>query len=68
MTRTPPQVDPLGRYSICETARLLEVDRHTIQRWAKVGALRVGYRKTKGIRPRPFITGREITRVWTSQY
>lgn len=40
MTRTQPDVNPSGRYTTAEAARLLGVDRHTIMRWRRAGELR----------------------------
>lgn len=51
-----------GRYSMSETAKILEVDPSTLWRWVKSGKIRVsGYRRVNG---RPFIKGREITRMF----
>ncbi len=35
-----PRINPAGRFTTTEAARLLGVDRHTIMRWTKLGHMR----------------------------
>lgn len=61
MTNTRPRVALDGQYSMTETAALLKIDRKTIYRWRKNGYLTTKlHRYTK----MPFITGREILKVY----
>jgi len=61
MTNTRPNVALDGRYSMVETAALLGVDRRTIYRWRKSGYLK---QKRRRFNNRPFITGREIIKIF----
>ena len=64
MIATEPNVAKTGRYSLEETAKLLGVHPNTIIRYAKMGKLRYGVRRTNS---RKFYTGMEILRFWRSE-
>ena len=65
MTPVRPRAAVRGRYTISETARLLDVSRMTVYRWLEEGTLRASIqRKTL----RKYISGAEILRVWDSDW
>jgi predicted site-specific integrase-resolvase len=61
MTNTRPDVIKDGRYSMTETAYLLQIDRKTLYRWRKIGMIR-----TKKYRhcDRDYVPGREILKLF----
>lgn len=65
MTAIEPQVNPMGRYSITETAKALCIDRATLRKYTKLGAIKVGIRKYTN---KQFYTGRDILSFWRATY
>lgn len=63
----PDEVDPRGRYSVIEAARILGIHRDTLAKYTKANYIKCGYRCTAAIRPQKFYTGAEIIRFWKSQ-
>lgn len=61
ITRTKPDVNPAGRYSIDETRALLGVARSTLSEWTKKGYINCKYHK---VSMRKFYTGLEILKCW----
>ena len=64
MTSTQPQVDPEGRYSHCEAARKLGINRNTLRLHREQGHIRCNYRSDTY---RPFYLGSEILKFWRAQ-
>ncbi len=64
MINEPPDVKPKGRYSISETARVLQISVTTVYRYVKSGTLKNMIRANGKIA----ITGSEITRFWGGEY
>jgi predicted site-specific integrase-resolvase len=65
MITTQPDVQPDGLYSLTQAALALKIDRHTLARYVKGGAIRFRRRKADG---RPVTTGAEIIRMWRSRH
>jgi len=65
MIATPPEVEPVSRYSIADTAIKLGVSKRTIERYIKAGTLKAQYRKAN---KKPFVTGLEIVKAWQATY
>lgn len=65
MTATQPEVMPTGRYSVGDTAKLLDVSKRTVYRYIKDGLMKPQYRK---VNSKPFVTGLEIVKVWNQTY
>ena len=63
MTPKLPNVDKDARYTLAETASILEVSPSTIIRWTRAGKIQCRYRK---VNHRPIWTGEEILRAWKS--
>ena len=59
-----PKVQPNGRYSVKETAKLLGVHRNTLLKYTNKGTIRCGIRRST---TRKFYTGMEIIRFWRAQ-
>lgn len=64
MTTTEPKAAPTGRYSVAETARMLEIHRNTLLAHTNAGLIKCGYRRTNG---RKFYSGMEILKYWRGQ-
>ena len=65
MTSSLPAINPDGRYTMCDTARIFQVNNSTLWRWVKAGKIAVaGHFKVNG---RPYINGREIIRVFNGK-
>ena len=66
MTAVRPDVKPEGRYSVAETCQFLGIkSRTTLRSWVSQGLIKQGVRRTNG---RPFFTGSEIMKCWSSVY
>lgn len=61
MRATKPELDPEGRYSYMETARLLGLHPSTIKRYVSEGKL-TAHRWT--INNAPYILGEDILNAW----
>lgn len=59
-----PSVNLTQRYSVNETAALLNISRNTVGRLVKRGELRLGGMKPHGKRLYPFYYGRDILKYW----
>jgi predicted site-specific integrase-resolvase len=64
MINEPPDVRPKGRYSISETAKILQISVTTVYRYLKNGVIKNMIRANG----RVAITGSEITRFWGGEY
>lgn len=64
MTTLPPAINERGQYPVSEAARLLGVDRTTINRWCKAGIL--SYRLQRGTM-RKIIAGKQLLLMWNSK-
>ena len=65
MVKTEPNVKRDGRYNIEETCRLLGIHRNTLLKYAKLGIIQYGIRRST---TRKFFTGGEILRFWKASY
>lgn len=65
MTAIEPQVNPMGRYSIKETANALCIDRNTLRKYTRLGAIKVNVRRYTN---KQFYTGRDILTFWKATY
>ncbi len=61
MRATKPELDPEGRYSYKETARLLELHPSTIKRYVSEGKLKAHH---WSINNAPYILGEDILAAW----
>lgn len=61
MRSTEPDVILSGRYSQAQAARALDVDRHTVSRYEKLGMISFRMRSAMG---RKVTTGAEIVKLW----
>ena len=61
MRATKPELDPEGRYSYKETARLLELHPSTIKRYVSEGKLKAHH---WSINNAPYILGEAILAAW----
>lgn len=57
----PPDVNPIGRYSIKETCLFLGICRDTLRKYTCEGLIRCGFRKHNYSK---FYLGSEIMRFW----
>ena len=64
MVNLQPNVEPAGRYTITETAKLLGIHRATLNRATNAMFIRCGYRKDNH---RRYYTGLEIVKYWRSK-
>lgn len=64
MTNQKPSVYPNGRYSIKETAQVLDISTSSIYRYIRDGIIPICMRRNG----RPCIEGKEITRFWGGDY
>lgn len=61
ITATQPDVVSSGKYSPLQASKALKIDRHTLLKYANMGAIKYGlHRRSK----RRFYTGFEIIRFW----
>lgn len=65
MRITEPEVTPTGLYNLSQAAKALEIDRHTLARYAANGDIRFRVRKASG---QKVITGSEIIKCWKTMY
>lgn len=62
MTTTEPDIDPDGRYTVAQAARLLEVDRATIYRYIERGALKA--MKRRKVSKTKILPGEDLILLW----
>lgn len=62
--RTYIEVTPAGKYSVTQVCALLEIDRHTLQRWTEAGHIKCGYNRHNG---RKFYKGSELERFFNAE-
>ncbi len=68
MVTEKPNVSPLGRYSIVQSAALLGVCQSTIRNWLRLGVFKhTEYNKRTVGRQATFIKGAALLRIWNSQ-
>ncbi len=65
MTSEIPNVTDSGRYTVCDAARIMNVNRRTIYNWIDKGYLKFGLFRHNG---RKFIPGKELIRFWKAIY
>jgi predicted site-specific integrase-resolvase len=65
MTNTEPDVKDLGRYTIGEAAKLLQIDRTTLLRHTNQGLIRCNVNKRNF---RKSYSGSEIKRYWRNYW
>ena len=65
MTNTRPHVALNGQYSMAEAASLLDIDVRTLYRWRKNGYIKTKFHRFS---KRPFVEGREISKVFDVFY
>ncbi|WP_297261539.1 hypothetical protein [uncultured Prevotella sp.] len=65
MIITRPEVFPEGLYSQGQAAKALQVDRHTVARYAEAGLIKFRVRKAG---KRLVTTGTEIIKCWKQTY
>lgn len=65
MTAHEPEVKVTSRYSINETAKILNVSRATLYNAIRRGMLTIHIRKANG---RTFIIGKDITKFWQEKF
>lgn len=65
MIITRPEVVPDGLYSQGQAAKALQVDRHTVARYAEAGLIKFRVRKAG---KRLVTTGAEIVKCWKQTY
>lgn len=65
ITPIEPQVTDTGRYSVTETAKALNISRHTILNHTNAEFIHCEIRKSNG---RKFYYGHEIKRYWRAKY
>ncbi len=65
MIETKPKVAPEGLYTQAQAAKALQIDRHTVARYAENGVIRFKVRKA-GMRK--VTTGAEIIKCWKSTF
>ena len=58
------EVKPGAKYSVTQVCALLEIDRHTLQRWTEAGHIKCGYNRHNG---RKFYKGSELMRFFNAQ-
>ena len=61
LTRTRPEVEPKALYGMCDAARVLAVDRSTVDRYINELGIQCLIRKANR---RRYLTGRQILRIW----
>lgn len=61
MTRTEPVVEPKGRYTVCEAARLMDCTRKTLWKYAEYFRVVPGINRVNG---RAVFTGEQLLRIW----
>ena len=61
MRDTEPEVNERGHYPVCEAARRLGCERHTLWRYANHLNIQPRYNP---INNRRFFTGHELLRIW----
>ena len=64
MTNTLTNINPDGRYSMSDTARIYQVDYTTLWRWIKAGKIAVSGRSE--LSGKPYISGSEIIRAFNA--
>lgn len=62
MTALPPEVSPAKRYTEADTARLLGVHRHTIERWRNEGTIKPLPMNSNNLRI--YYNGTEVLKAW----
>ena len=65
MVNEEPKVSDFARYSSGEACKLLGIHRNTLLRWVNEGKVKFGIRRAN---TRKFYLGREIKRIWRTQY
>lgn len=65
MIVTKPEVEPNGLYGVSQAARALQVNRHTILRYAEAGLITLHTRKANG---RRVVSGKDIIKCWRDVY
>lgn len=65
MTITQPEVLPEGRYTQAQAARALQIDRHTVAKYAEEGLMKFRMRKAGR---RKVCAGADIIRIWKAMY
>ena len=65
MIITEPQVTPTGLYNMSQAAKALEIDRHTLARYAANGDIKFRVRK---VSKQKLVTGSEIIKGWKTMY
>lgn len=65
MTNERPHISENARYNLVQAARLLGIARSSLYKYINDGLVRVNIRK---INKMPYITGREIIRIWEEQF
>ena len=65
LTRTKPEVEPKALYGMSDTARILEVNRSTVDRYIDSLGIQCLIRKAN---KRRYLTGRQIQRIWEDVY
>ena len=58
------EVSPGAKLSVTQVCALLEIDRHTLQRWTEAGHITCGYNRHNG---RKFYKGSELMRFFNAQ-
>lgn len=64
ITSEEPKVTQTGRYSAADTARILGIHRHTLEKYTNSSLIKFGIRRANG---RKFYLGSEILRFWRAQ-
>lgn len=64
MTNTEPKIPDADTYLIGETAAVLGISRHTVNKYLKDGFIRCGIRRCNN---KKIFTGAEIKRFWRSR-
>lgn len=65
ITSNEPQVEPMKRYTINETAALLGIHRNTLRRYTDSGYIKCKYRKDTMTK---IYLGQEVLRFWRETY
>ncbi len=65
MIITKPNVEPDGIYNMTQAAKALQIDRHTLRRYADEGLVKLRIRKAG---KRPVVLGSDIIKCWRAVY
>lgn len=65
MTTEQPKVQRDGRYSLAESARLMDCDTRTLHKYAAYFGIAPGTNKVNG---RPYFKGDQLLRIWRATY